>query len=445
MYNETGLKSAEVLETVAEPAATAVDLACIGFGPGGISLAAAYSDWRDVQPQGASVPSLRFIERRPGPAWQPGLLIRGADLNHHFLRDFATPRDPRSRFTFACYLKETGRLFQFGHLGGRVSRVEWNDYVVWTARHFDPLVRYGLAVRSIAPAAMRNGAPNLIELELDDGSHMTARNLVVSTGQFPRVPEPFRPHLGPRMFHSAGFLDRISAFDRAAPLKICVLGSGQSAGETLLWLYDHFPNAQLTSVHRGLPFRLVDIGHFSNEVFFPDQVPYFHALSPEKRRMAAQEYHLTNFSAVDVDISQGLYWRMYEDRVLGTTRAEVIARHAASEVEPVGEGFRIRFVDGLSGAERIVDADIVVLCTGYHEPAFPPLLEPLREWIVTDSSGGPEVALDYRVRTASSFGPALYLNGVTERTHGASDASSLSMTALKAQTILESFLTNRNR
>ncbi|MDH8533224.1 SidA/IucD/PvdA family monooxygenase, partial [Klebsiella pneumoniae] len=78
------------------------------------------------------------------------------------------PRDPRSRFTFACYLKETGRLFQFGHLGGRVSRVEWNDYVIWTARHCDQMVRYGLAVRSIAPMAIRNGAPSLIELELDD-------------------------------------------------------------------------------------------------------------------------------------------------------------------------------------------------------------------------------------------------------------------------------------
>ncbi|NWN13503.1 lysine N(6)-hydroxylase/L-ornithine N(5)-oxygenase family protein, partial [Escherichia coli] len=81
---------------------------------------------------------------------------------------------------------------------------------------FDPMVRYGLAVRSIAPMAIRNGAPSLIELELDDGSRIAARNLVVSTGQFPHVPELFRPHLGARMFHSAGFLDRISAFDRAA-------------------------------------------------------------------------------------------------------------------------------------------------------------------------------------------------------------------------------------
>ncbi|NWP75108.1 hypothetical protein GY972_23810, partial [Escherichia coli] len=71
MYNETGLKSAEVLETVVEPAVTAIDLACIGFGPGGIALAAAYSDWRDAQPEGNATPSLRFIERRPGPAWQP--------------------------------------------------------------------------------------------------------------------------------------------------------------------------------------------------------------------------------------------------------------------------------------------------------------------------------------------------------------------------------------
>ncbi|WP_052134224.1 SidA/IucD/PvdA family monooxygenase [Sphingomonas sp. 37zxx] len=445
MYTEAALAPAEYTDSPAADDAATVDLACIGFGPAGIGLAAAFSDWRDAQPKGTVVPTIQFVERRPGPAWQPGLLIRGADLNHHFLRDFATPRDPRSRFTFACYLKESGRLFQFGHLGGRVSRVEWNDYVIWAARQLQPMVRYGLAVRSIAPVAIRSGAPKLLKLELGDGSRITARNLVVSTGQLPSVPELFRPHLGPRMFHSAEFLDRIASFDPAAPLNICVLGSGQSAGEMLLWLYDHFPNARLTSVHRGLPFRLVDIGHFSNEVFFPEQVPYFHALSPEKRQRATQEYHLTNFSAVDVDISQGLYWRMYEDRVLGTTRAEVIARHTATRIDSDGEGFRIHFRDGLCETERTVNADIVVLGTGYYEPAFPPLLEPLRQWIVTDPSGGPEVALDYRVRTTPDFGPELYLNGVTERTHGASDASSLSMTALKAQTILESFLAAHHR
>ncbi|MBW6608194.1 lysine N(6)-hydroxylase/L-ornithine N(5)-oxygenase family protein, partial [Salmonella enterica subsp. enterica serovar Weltevreden] len=85
-------------------------------------------------------------------------------------------------------------------------------------------------------------------------------------GSLPQVFDEQARHIGP--MQAACRLD-----EAAAPLRICVLGSGQSAGETLLWLYDHFPNAQLTSVHRGLPFRLVDIGHFSNEVFFPEQVP----------------------------------------------------------------------------------------------------------------------------------------------------------------------------
>lgn len=440
MYSETITKAPETAEPLGRRDAEILDMVCVGFGPAGIGLAAAFSDWRDGLSEPDAAPRIEFVERKHEPSWQPGLLIRGADLNHHFLRDFATPRDPRSRFTFACYLKERGRLFQFGHLGGRVSRVEWNDYVVWAARQLDEFVSYGQSVEAIAPAQLVSGLPTAIDVTMQDGSKLTARSLVVSTGQIPNIPELFAEHLGDRVFHSTDFLERISSFDRAAPLRFCVLGSGQSAGESVLWLYDHFPNAQLTSVQRGLPFRIVDTGHFSNEVFFPDQVPYFHALTPEGRALAAREYHLTNYSAVDADVSQALYWRLYEDRVVGTPRAEVVARHKPVGAERVGDEIRIGFADALTGAEREITADAVVLATGYRESAFPEMLEPLREWIVTDASGGPEVGLDYRVETQPGFLPRIYLNGVTERTHGASNASSLSMTALKAQAILESLL-----
>src|SRR5262249_24350136 len=92
-----------------------LDLVGIGFGPAGIALAAALADEREAQPAAQEWPyTARFFEARADSSWQSGLLLPGTDISHHFLRDLAMPRDPRSRFTFANYLKQRGRLFDFG-------------------------------------------------------------------------------------------------------------------------------------------------------------------------------------------------------------------------------------------------------------------------------------------------------------------------------------------
>lgn len=284
-----------------------LDLLCAGFGPAGISLAAALADWREATGSDTG-PKARFLERNAGPSWQPGLLVRGADINHNFLRDFATPRDPRSRFTFVNYLKQSGRLYHFGHLGGRVARTDWDAYVRWTAGQLADDVTYSQTVESVAPYPSVDD-PSLLLVKTQNATYLT-RAMVLATGPTPHVPELFRPHVGDHVFHSAQFLQKLAAFDRDNNLTFTVIGSGQSAGEVVLHLYDRFANARFISLQRGLAFPLVDVGHFSNEVYFPEEVEYFHALPPEARRQVVSDFHKTNYSAVDTDVSQALYWRV---------------------------------------------------------------------------------------------------------------------------------------
>jgi len=414
-----------------------LDLLCAGFGPAGISLAAALADWREATGADAR-PQARFLERNAGPSWQPGLLVRGADINHNFLRDFATPRDPRSRFTFVNYLKQSGRLYHFGHLGGRVARTDWDAYVRWTAGQLADYVTYSQTVESVAPYPSADD-PDLLLVKTQNASYLT-RAMVLATGPTPNVPELFRPHLGARVFHSAQFLQKLAAFDRDNPLTFTVIGSGQSAGEVVLHLYDRFANARFISLQRGLAFPLVDVGHFSNEVYFPEEVDYFHALPPEARRQVVSDFHKTNYSAVDTDVSQALYWRVYEDKVLGTPRVRIVPRKRPVAMAAEGGRFRLDVEDVYTHDIESLSTDVVILCTGYNEALFPQLLEPLRSCIVTDSLGGPEIGFDYRVQTVPGFRPLIYINGISERTHGASDSLSLSMSALKAERILSSFL-----
>ena len=52
---------------------TVHDIIGIGFGPANIALAIALEE---LAPQ----LSVRFLERRPSAAWQPGMLLEGSDI-----------------------------------------------------------------------------------------------------------------------------------------------------------------------------------------------------------------------------------------------------------------------------------------------------------------------------------------------------------------------------
>lgn len=102
------------------------DVIGIGFGPSNIALAIALEEQRQ---SGHHIDTL-FIEKQPHFAWHKDMLLDGADMQISFLKDLATLRNPRSRFTFTNYLFEKGRLQDFINLKTFFpSRHEFNDYL----------------------------------------------------------------------------------------------------------------------------------------------------------------------------------------------------------------------------------------------------------------------------------------------------------------------------
>ncbi|MBV9336257.1 MAG: SidA/IucD/PvdA family monooxygenase [Solirubrobacterales bacterium] len=414
----------------------------VGFGPAGIALAVAIDDAeedrRDEPPWRAL-----FLEEATDSRWQPEMLLPGTDIQHHFLRDFATPRNPRSRYTFPNYLKEAGRLFAFGLLGGSPGRIEWADYCQWVARQVAGRALYRHRVTSIEPVigADRRHV-DLLQvnaLDLEGGGPVTflAANVVLCSGRKPQVPSVFEPCLGPRVFHSRYFLSRIAGLDPMTGPTIAVIGSGQNAIEILLHLIDRFPRSTIYSINRNSGFRLYDLGHFSNQVYWPAEVDYFYWLSKSARRKVLEEVRFTNYASVDADVSRALYWRIYEDSILGRNRVTVIKRSAVTRIAETRSQLELVVEDVYSGEERRVGADAVVLCTGFLDEPVPYLLERLRPYLVLDTDGDLCVTRDYAVRTTAQMRAGLFINGLTELSHGISDAASFSMMALKAERTLE--------
>lgn len=414
------------------PDAVSTDAVCIGFGPAGIALSCAFEDARESDAPLSRL-SVRYLESAAHTQWHPELLLAGTDINHHVFRDLVTPRNPRSRFSFAMYLKAKGRMFDFGLLGRPASRHEWSDYVAWVSRQVDAHTHFNAPVSEILPV-MRNG--RLHEAQVCTPTAVfTTRNIVLSTGSAPRIPEPFLPLLGPRLFHTSQFLTRLESFGPQLPKRWLVLGSGQSASESVLELIGRDNTLEVHSVHRSAGFKLTQLGQFPNRVFAPDHVDYFHSLEQGARHRFLDWSRSTNYAGIDPDESQKLFSLAYEDRIVGRKRLHTHAYRTVSDIQAFAGGYRVVLTDTFSRHSETLEVDAVVLGTGYQQYLIPPLLANLQPWLKADVDGGLLIDRDYRVATRSDSDVKLWVNGLSERSHGISDSQSFSLMALRAERI----------
>ncbi|CAM3124828.1 L-lysine 6-monooxygenase [Pseudomonas floridensis] len=408
------------------------DAVCIGFGPAGIALACAFADAREVNDPLGNV-SVRYLEAAPDTHWHRELLLAGTDINHHVFRDLVTPRNPRSRFSFAMYLKNQGRMFDFGLLGRPASRHEWSDYLAWVSRQVDSDTHFNAPATDVTPV-VRDGRLCGLKVHTPDAC-FTTRNLVLSSGSAPRIPVAFQAFIGPRLFHTSQFLTRLQAFGDRLPKRWLVVGSGQSASESVLELVGRDTGIEVHSVHRSAGFKLTQLGQFPNRVFAPDHVDYFHSLSHAARHRFLDWSRSTNYAGIDPDESQKLFSLIYEDSLVGRKRLRTYGYSVVSAIEASEDGYRVELTDTFSQRTQWLEVDAVVLGTGYEQYLIPPLLSGLQPWLKADLDGGLLIDRDYNVAMEEDCNVNIWVNGLSERSHGISDSQSFSLMALRAERI----------
>ncbi|RON03897.1 SidA/IucD/PvdA family monooxygenase [Pseudomonas brassicacearum] len=405
------------------------DALCIGFGPAGIALSCVFEEAREAGDTLSHL-QVRYLEAAADSQWHKELLLKGTDINHHVFRDLVTPRNPRSPFSFAMYLHQQGRMFDFGLLGRPASRHEWSDYLNWVARQVDQQTLYNTPVSEILPV-VRNGRLSALAVQTPQG-RLETRNLVLSSGSLPRIPTAFVPLLGPRVFHTSQFLSRLHAFGEQLPKRWLVIGSGQSASESVLELVERRQDIEIHSSHRSAGFKLTQLGQFPNRVFSPEHVDYFHRLDHGARRKFLDWSRATNYAGIDPDESQKLFSLIYEDNLAGRQRLRTYAYREVGAVVQTDAGYQVTLTDTFSGLEEVLEVDAIILATGYQQPLLPPLLACLQPWLRTDVDGGLMIDRDYRMALHDDADVGLWVNGLSERSHGISDSQSFSLMALRA-------------
>lgn len=381
-----------------------------------------------------------FFEQQPRFGWHRGMLIDDATMQVSFLKDLVTLRNPASEFSFLCYLKSRGRLIDFiNHKNLFPLRVEFHDYLEWSAAKVDDMVSYGHEVVGVTPV-VREGVVDHLDVTVRSGEGLAlhrARNLVIGTGLRPLMPEGVERT--DRIWHNSDLLTKVDALQGAAPSRFIVVGAGQSAAENVAYLHRRFPQAEVCAVFSRYGYSPADDSGFANRIFDPEAVGEFFT-APENVKRKLMDYHRnTNYSVVDIDLIDELYRQMYQEKVLGTERLRFLNVSRLTGVKEAPGKVHATVQSLVTGEETLLDADVVVFATGYR-PADPlGLLGEVADRCLRDEEDRVRVERDYRIATDPELRCGIYVQGGTEHTHGIT-SSLLSNTSVRVGEILDSLL-----
>lgn len=408
------------------------DVIGVGFGPANLALAIALSE------RAPDVDAV-FLERSSRFSWHRGMLLPEATMQISFLKDLATPRDPRSAFTFLSYLHERGRLDEFvNRRRFHPSRREFHDYLEWAAMSFGEVVSYGSTVTAVRPL-FEAGRVTAFEVEsmAGDGEPTTrrARTVVLASGLRPRLPDGVVESA--RVWHSAHLMTRLAETQRD-PRDIVVVGGGQSAAEAVAHLHAAFPDASVMAVLPRFGYPASDDSMLVNRLFDREGVDRFYAAPSAAKRDVLRDHGNSNYSVVDHELIDELHSRMYEELVSGAPRLRmrVMSRLLAVRDEP-DRAVGIEVVDRMRDESATLEADLVVLATGYEPVAADALLEDAEHLCRRDPDGELAVGRDYRLELAVPGEARVFVQGGGDWPHGIT-TSLLSVVATRADTIATS-------
>ncbi|MEV7122937.1 SidA/IucD/PvdA family monooxygenase [Kitasatospora griseola] len=421
----------------------------IGFGPANLSLAVALEELGRLH-------EVHFIERSPGFQWQDEQLLPGADIQNNPFRDLVMQRNQDSPHTFIKYLASRGMLTDYLHLNTKFPlRREYAGYLAWVAESFASSVDYRQSATALSLVDDADGG-ELFCVETQEGRRYLGETVIVGIGRSPRIPSAFHHALGRTVFHSARYLSSIKALAHE-DIRVAVVGASQSAIEIVLDLLERPNVRQVTSLHRGIGFRLKDTSPYSRQVFLPEFVDYFHPLPTATKRRLREELRSINYAACDQDVIDRLVGVQREYELTGSDRLRLLPFTEVTEVATAAPGgphrLTVRDINHFTAED--IDADVVILATGFKDfgtgagdERYHPLLEGVAHRLPLDDDGVPVVDRDYSISLkASATAPRplkVYLNGLCEASHGMGDAGALAMLSARSSDVTESLLLLRD-
>jgi thioredoxin reductase len=369
-----------------------VDVAIVGAGPYGLSLAAHL--------RGAGVEYRQF--GLPMRLWRDAM-PRGMYLKS---QGFASNlSDPAGTHTLAAYCAAVDLPYR--SYGLPVALDTFVGYGQWFARELGLEIEENL-VTEVAP-----GADGTFGLTLADGERLRARRVVIAIGveHFAYVP-PSLAELPPELGTHASAHTDLSIFDGK---DVVVVGAGQSALESAALLHESGASVRLLARKRQIAWNGEPLSldrPLRQRLSEPESglgsgwATWFYSNHPEMfRRLPVKTRVYRARTALG---PAGASW--LRGRVEG--KFAVSTGHEVTGAEPKGDGVLLRISAGMGTATEEMTVDHVIAATGYRTDLtrLPFLTDGLRARLRTvPGSGSPAVAADYGTPVPGLFvmGPAV--------------------------------------
>lgn len=431
-----GLPSLDGLTRVSDMKAfraAPLDVIGIGFGPSNLALAIALDEL--AAKRGRRLEA-QFLERQADYRWHGDTLVAQSEMQISFLKDLVSLRDPTSHYSFVNYLHRHDRLVDFINLGTFYPcRMEYNDYLRWVASHFAHQCAYGEEVLAVEPV-LDGPRVELLRVRSRDGGGAErvrrTRALVVGTGGTPYIPPVFAALKDePRLFHHAEYIRRMASRPGHPdqPLRIAVIGGGQSAAEAFIDLHDNHPSARVDLILRAAALKPADDSPFVNDIFSPAYTDLVFNQPELERERLIREYRNTNYSVVDLDLIERIYGIFYRQKVSGSRRHRMLNRRRIESCAADGRTIELALLDFATGEVEHRGYDLAILATGYERTSHHKLLEALAEYL-----GDFAVDRSYRLLADERLRVPVFVQGFCQASHGLSDTL-LSVLPIRAEEV----------
>lgn len=381
------------------------DIIGIGIGPFNLGLAALIEPVENV--------SALFLDQADGFDWHPGLMLDNATLQVPFMADLVTMADPKSKYSFLNFLKETDRLYKFYiREDFFILRKEYNVYCQWAADQLESCL-FGKKVENIIfNEADQVFVIDVLDLKNNDVIQYIAKKIVLGTGTQPSLPAFMEGKNFPNVIHTSEYLNHKENILNAD--SVSIIGSGQSAAEIFQDLLpeteDGFFMSWFTRPDRFFP---MEYSKLTLELTSPEYVDHFYHMPPSQRKaILAKQPPL--YKGINFDLINDIFDTLYGMSV-GNEPLHVALKPSCQldSISPEGNSYAMNFTHMQDNVTFTHISDYIILATGYKykEPKF---LKGIENLIQRNEDGLFEVSRYYTVDHAKN----IFVQNAELHTHG---------------------------
>ena len=408
-----------------------LDFIGIGLGPFNLSLASLIHQKTDLK--------YVFFEQKEQFDWHAGMQLPNTVLQVPFMADLVSMVDPTSPFSFLNYLRHHQRLYKFYFLEQpHIPRREYNHYCQWVAQQLDD-IQYQTRVLEIEP--QQSGFRVLVDHQGIQKSFL-CRNLIIGSGNIPALPnclKEIQKQLPEQCVHSAEYMTRTQ---RNLSGDVVVLGSGQSAAEVFIDLFDHQKTKEKHQFNlhwftRSQGFFPMEYTPLGLEYFSPDYIKHFYELPEHLKEQQLQQQALL-YKGISAKTLRDIYEKMYHRTVANSGMQTYLHSQCELKQAEVLNHQKIRlYFQHLDTAESFyLDCDAVIAATGYSTPKFD-FMKQLEPYIKLDQQKRWKISKDYRL--IHQLNGKIFVQNQEMHSHGVGTPD-LGLGAHRAATIINQLL-----